>query len=103
VRRNLKVAFYIPTPEFKTISAHAAVATEADELVALTGPHDHPESLADAALFAAAPDLLDLVREFATFVGEEDLPGRTRAQYALLDKGAALVARLERAEVSSRG
>lgn len=62
---TLTVGYYMPSPKFARITEHVAVmrATDDpfawfDELVAVTGPAGNPRSIAEAHLFAAAPDLL---------------------------------------------
>lgn len=64
-RGPLSVGYYRPTPSFLSVVEHIAVMDERGGLVALTGysytdqdPEIVAQSIADARLFAAAPDLL---------------------------------------------
>lgn len=60
----LAVGFYVPTEAFREIEEHAAVMLEGDgDLIAICGPSNDPVSIADATLYAAAPDLLDALRD----------------------------------------
>lgn len=57
----LEVGFYVPTARFLAVREHVAVMKPGGELIALTGSSNNDEkdqSLADARLYAAAPDLL---------------------------------------------
>lgn len=71
IKRPLTVGQYEPTPAFRQITNHSCVCYADDlGLVALTGPADDVESQKHAALFAAAPDLLETLRRTARWLEE---------------------------------
>ncbi len=60
------VGFYIPSEHFRDIKEHTAIMdTETCTLKAITGPAYDPPSIALAHLFAAAPEMLAILRETA--------------------------------------
>lgn len=67
---------YKPTPAFNSAPEHIAVCFDDDStLVAVTGYADDPENVAEsiayARLFAAAPELLDLLEKITTLTDNE--------------------------------
>jgi hypothetical protein len=78
--KKLTTGFYVPTQSFKSIYEHIAVMNADDQtLVAVCGPvDDDPENLKEtmrqAKLFAAAPELLEALELSLEWI-EMDLPG----------------------------
>lgn len=74
-RGPLTVGYYHPTASFLSVTEHIAVMDANEGLVALTGyslaqqdAQVVARSIADACLFAAAPELLETARALATLV-----------------------------------
>lgn len=55
--------YYLPTEKFKAIKEHVCVMRPDGALIAICGPTGEPASEADALLYAAAPELLERVRQ----------------------------------------
>jgi len=64
IKENWTVGQYTPTEAFKAISNHSCVCRKDDmSLIALFGPAEDRESQKMADLFAAAPEMLEALKE----------------------------------------
>ena len=98
-RGPLTIGYYHPTASFLSVTEHIAVMDANEGLVALTG-YNFPEqnaqivaqSIADARLFAAAPELLGTARALAALVRFLD----PRARRTVTAEGEAIIDELLR-------
>lgn len=69
IKENWTVGQYEPTESFKSIKNHSCVCRKADMgLIAVVGPAEDVESQKQADLFAAAPEMLEMLKDCANLL-----------------------------------